>query len=106
MDSSPRLAAHPGIAAGEMTMTRRKQHIRLGAFFHPTGNHVAAWLHPQAQIDAGVNFEHYVEMAQLAERGKLDLMFLADSSATRDGRLNVLSRWPQYMVYFEPLTLL
>lgn len=20
--------------------------MKLGAFFHPTGNHVAAWLHP------------------------------------------------------------
>jgi hypothetical protein len=30
--------------------------MKLGAFFHPTGNHVAAWLHPDAQIDAGTNF--------------------------------------------------
>jgi hypothetical protein len=22
--------------------------MKLGAFFHPTGNHVAAWLHPDA----------------------------------------------------------
>src|SRR5262245_1195345 len=90
----------------ETAMDLPRKHLRLGAFFHPTGNHIAAWLHPDAQIDAGVNFEHYVAMAQLAERGKFDLRFLADSSATRDGRINVLSRWPQYMAYFEPLTLL
>jgi FMN-dependent oxidoreductase (nitrilotriacetate monooxygenase family) len=84
---------------------KRKQ-LKLGAFFHPTGNHVAAWLHPEAQIDAGMNFEHYADLARTAERAKFDLIFLADSSATRDGNLNALSRWPQYMAYFEPTTLL
>ena len=29
----------------------RGETMKLGAFFHPTGNHVAAWLHPDAQID-------------------------------------------------------
>jgi hypothetical protein len=29
------------------------ERIKLGAFFHPTGNQVAVWLHPDAQIDAG-----------------------------------------------------
>src|ERR1700730_3286203 len=80
--------------------------MKLGAFFHPTGNHVASWLHPQSQIDAGMNFAHYAELAQTAERGKFDLMFLADSSATRDGDMGALSRWPQYMAHFEPTTLL
>ena len=89
-------------------MTRRspRGYMKLGAFTHPTGNHVAAWLHPDAQIDAGTNFEHYIEFAQTAERAKFDLMFLADAVAERDGNLEALSRWPQYMAYFEPLTLL
>ncbi len=80
--------------------------MKLGAFFHPTGNHIAAWLHPDSQADAGQNVEHYVEMAQMAERAKFDMMFLADAVATRDGKLESLSRWPQYMAYFEPITLL
>jgi alkanesulfonate monooxygenase len=80
--------------------------MKLGAFFHPTGNHVASWLHPDSQIDAGTNFQHYVQLAQTAERGKFDLMFLADSAATRAGDLNALQRWPQYMAFFDPLTLL
>jgi alkanesulfonate monooxygenase len=33
-------------------------------------------------------------------------MFLADALAVRDGNLEPLSRWPQYMAYFEPITLL
>jgi alkanesulfonate monooxygenase len=80
--------------------------MKLGAFFHPTGNHVAAWLSPDSQIDAGTNFRHYVELAQTAERGKFDLMFLADAIATRDGNLEALSRWPTYMAYFDPVSLL
>jgi FMN-dependent oxidoreductase (nitrilotriacetate monooxygenase family) len=85
---------------------RRGEKMRLGAFFHPTGNHVAAWLHPEAQIDAGTNFRHYAQITQTAERGKFDLMFVADAVAVRDGKLAALSRWPQYMAYFDPLTLL
>src|SRR3984885_6064315 len=80
--------------------------MKLGAFFHPTGHHVASWLHPEAQIDAGTNFQHYVQLAQMSERAKFDLVFLADALATRDGKLESLSRWPQYMAYFEPITLL
>ena len=89
-----------------MPIEKRRDRMKLGAFFHPTGNHIAAWLHPSAQIDAGTNFQHYVLLAQMAEAAKFDLMFLADAVATRDGNLEALSRWPQYMAYFDPLTLL
>jgi N-acetyl-S-(2-succino)cysteine monooxygenase len=33
-------------------------------------------------------------------------MFLADAVAVRDGTPDAMRRWPQYMAYFEPLTLL
>jgi alkanesulfonate monooxygenase len=89
-----------------MQQDRRHEKMHFGAFFHPTGNHVAAWLHPDSQIDAGTNFRHYAEITQTAERGKFDLMFVADAVAVRDGKLKALSRWPQYMAYFDPLTLL
>jgi hypothetical protein len=85
-----------------MDKERSGERMKLGAFFHPTGNHVAAWLHPDAQIDAGTNFRHYAEITQTAERGKFDLMFVADAVATRDGKLEALSRWPQYMAFFDP----
>lgn len=85
---------------------RPNEIMKLDAFFHPTGNHVAAWLHPDAQIDAGTNYQHYAALAQTAERGKFDLMFLAGAVAVRDGKLTALSRWPQYMVSFDPVTLL
>ena len=89
-----------------MTKRSPRGYMKLGAFTHPTGNHVAAWRHPDAQADAGTNVEHYIAFAQTAERAKFDLMFLADAVATRNGNLEALSRWPQYMAYFEPITLL
>src|SRR5437899_12866850 len=83
-----------------------RQQMSLAVHFHPTGHHVAAWLHPRSQIDAGSNPGHYLDMAKTAERGKFDLIFLADSLAIREGDLLAKGRWPQYMAYFEPLTLL
>lgn len=53
--------------------------LRLGAFLQATGHHVSAWLHPDAQADAGHNLAHYQALAQTAERGKFDLVFVADS---------------------------
>jgi N-acetyl-S-(2-succino)cysteine monooxygenase len=80
--------------------------MRLGAFFMPTGHHVTSWRHPEAQADAGVNFPHYIEIAQTAERGKFDMIFLADSVTMRSGHMDAVSRSAQYIANFEPLTLL
>jgi hypothetical protein len=38
-----------------MDKERTGKRMKLGAFVHPTGNHVAAGLHRDAQIDAGTN---------------------------------------------------
>ena len=87
-------------------MPGEKQQIVLGAHFPSMGQHIAAWLHPQSQIDAGQNFSYFVKLAQAAERAKFDFVFMADAVATRDGNMEALSRWPQYMAHFEPVTLL
>jgi N-acetyl-S-(2-succino)cysteine monooxygenase len=50
-----------------------KGQMRLGAFFNPTGHHVASWRHPDAQADAGINFQHYIDITRKAERAKFDL---------------------------------
>ena len=69
-------------------MARPKGQLRLGAFFNPTGHHVASWRHPGAQADAGINFKHYVEIAQTAERassGQLsEPLWIPDSSGRVD----------------------
>ena len=83
-----------------------KRQMRLGAFFNPTGHHVASWRHPRAQADAGINFQHYVEIARTAERAKFDLVFLADNICVRDANMEAVSRSAQYVANFEPITLL
>ena len=80
--------------------------MKLAAYFNPTGHHVASWRHPRAQRDANVSIEHYVEMAQAAERAKFDMIFLADSNATRKAHIDAISRSVQFVAHFEPLTLL
>jgi N-acetyl-S-(2-succino)cysteine monooxygenase len=83
-----------------------KRQMRLGAFFNPTGHHVASWRHPRAQADAGINFKHYAEITQTAERGKFDLVFLADNICVREANMEAVSRSAQYIANFEPITLL
>ena len=80
--------------------------MRLAAYFNPTGHHVASWRHPRAQKDASINFKHYVEIAQTAERGLFDMIFLADGLATREADVEAISRSVQVVAHFEPLTLL
>src|SRR3977135_1866789 len=80
--------------------------MRLGAFFNPTGHHVASWRHPRAQADAGINFQHYLAIARTAARAKLDMVLLADNVGVRDAKREGLSPSAQYIANFEPLTLL
>src|SRR5712672_3728942 len=83
---------------------RRMMH--LGAFVHETGQHVAAWRHPKAHAEAGVSFAQAVEVAQTAERGKFDLLFLADSAAVNlSGNADARRRMGK-VVKFEPMTVL
>ncbi|OUL21468.1 nitrilotriacetate monooxygenase [Nostoc sp. T09] len=88
-------------------MSTNKKQLRLGAFLPGSGHHVASWRHPNAQPDGGLNFQHYQRIAQTAERGKFDMIFLADGVAVRDRGQDAqaLSRTGK-VVQFEPLTLL
>ncbi|HEY0291986.1 MAG TPA: LLM class flavin-dependent oxidoreductase [Hansschlegelia sp.] len=86
--------------------SKPQKQMKLNAFFHPAGHHLAAWRHPEAQGDAGVNFRHYVEIARTAERAKFDAVFLADTVAMHEGSLDAQSRAARYVAQFEPLTLL
>jgi alkanesulfonate monooxygenase len=85
-------------------MTGARQ-IKLGAFLWPTGHHIAAWRHPGAPADAGVNFAHFVEVARTAERGLFDMLFFADQNAIFYDTRENLSR-TAYLVRIEPFTLL
>jgi FMN-dependent oxidoreductase (nitrilotriacetate monooxygenase family) len=87
-------------------MSTDQRKLRLGAFIMATGHHVAAWRHPEAEADAGHNIDHYRELAQTAERGLFDLVFVADSPAgwDADRDAEVQSR-VSHSAHFEPVTL-
>ena len=80
-------------------MTRQ---IHLGAVPYGTGgpgSHTL-WLDPEIPGDASVNVQWFIEMAQLAERGKFDMLFIVDSQF-----ITPYSP-PHYLNRLEPLTLL
>lgn len=80
--------------------------MNLGAFVHETGQHVAAWRHPGAHVESGTVFAHAVDFARTAERGRFDLLFLADSAAVSVfGSSEAKGRMGK-TVKFEPITLL
>lgn len=81
-----------------------KRKFRLGAFIQATGHHISAWRHPNTQIDAGLNFEHYKEITQTAERGLFDAVFLADSPGIWGGSPETQIRNGK-IAHFEPVTL-
>lgn len=83
-------------------MVSNKQ-MRLGAFFKIPGHHVAAWRHPEAETDI-LNFDFIKRLAQTAERGKFDMIFLADGYAVRSDNQKVVGQTVNTL--FEPFTLL
>ena len=56
--------------------------MKLGCFLEGTGHHVAAWRDPDVDPHGRQQLAHYLDSARLAERGKFDLLFMADTNAT------------------------
>jgi FMN-dependent oxidoreductase (nitrilotriacetate monooxygenase family) len=77
--------------------------IKLGMFLRPAGHHIAAWRHPESQADAGWNFSRYMELAQTAERGLFDMLFLADTSGVPTDDMEN-ARHLAYVAWIEPFT--
>ncbi|MDQ8022060.1 MAG: LLM class flavin-dependent oxidoreductase [Moraxellaceae bacterium] len=82
-----------------------KRQLKLGAFIQATGHHIAAWRHPGSQADSGINIEHYQQVAKTAERGKFDLVFLADSPGINEDLEGLASGRYGRIAIFEPVTL-
>ncbi|MFZ2242496.1 MAG: LLM class flavin-dependent oxidoreductase [Gordonia amarae] len=57
-------------------MTRK---LHLNAFLMSTGHHEASWRLPESDPLAHLSAEHYIHLAQTAERGHFDSIFFADS---------------------------
>jgi FMN-dependent oxidoreductase (nitrilotriacetate monooxygenase family) len=87
-------------------MAERK--MRLGLSIRGHGYHPAAWRHPDVPADGTLHVEHYVRSAQIAERGKVDMVFFADGAGVRQGDepRGSLCRTGRDIVELEPMTLL
>lgn len=56
-----------------------KRQMHLGAFFQTfLGHHLAAWRYPETKSEEVTSLSLYKEIAELSEKGKFDLLFLAD----------------------------
>ncbi len=73
--------------------------MHLNLFILGCGHHRAAWRHPASSVERMGDIRYYEELAQLAERGKLDAVFFADGQAA--GNVADGPYW-----FLEPLTML
>lgn len=77
-----------------------KRQLKLGFILHGVGPGWGDWRHPDADPTASTSFKFYKRQAQIAEAGKFDFLFVADS-------LFVTAKSsPHYLNRFEPLTIL
>lgn len=83
-----------------MTQQKPARQLKLGFVLHGVGAGWGDWRHEHAVTDASVNFNFYKEQAQLAEKGRFEFLFVADS-------VHITERSsPHYLNRFEPLTIL
>ncbi len=78
--------------------------MSLGLFIVKTGHHAASWRDPSTSPDPTTPFARVLCTAKLAERGKFDTVFLADSAATPDGSQAILTRTDR-STFIEPSTM-
>jgi FMN-dependent oxidoreductase (nitrilotriacetate monooxygenase family) len=65
-------------------MAPKTRQIHLNAFLRNVGQHEAAWRLPETDVKAVTDIDHYRNLAQIAERGKLDAIFFADHPVLKD----------------------
>ena len=78
--------------------TARK--IKLGLILHGVGRTWNDWRHPDKDVNASTSFPYYKRQAQLAEKGKFDFLFVADSLSITE------KSSPHYLNRIEPITIL
>lgn len=83
-----------------------KKKIVIGGLFEANGYHSAAWMVDGAQDNSATDIDYFRRIARIAEQGKMDFFFLADTPAARTEDLDFWSRSPLYMNMMEPITLL
>lgn len=81
-------------------MATPRRQLKLGHMIEGAGRTWTDWRHPDAQPGASTDLAYYAEAARLAEQGKFDFLFIADSLS-----INAKSS-PHYLNRFEPVTIL
>src|SRR5215213_3143039 len=80
-------------------MTRQRQ-LHLNLFIHSRGHHEASWRHPLSSPLPLTDIRYYQDVAQRAEAGLFDAIFLADQLALGDDAAQAARTW------LEPVTVL
>jgi len=83
--------------------------LHLAALGQPIGAHLGGWRHRDAYSDTVASLENGIEVAQIAERGKFDLIFLADGNGVKHMANRALFSYNEPIArpgWFEPLTYL
>ena len=79
----------------------------LGMPIHAIGYHPACWLRADVPPDGAMSLRHAVNCARIAERGKLDFVFLADTASVRNLDNPAIPRAREHEhVKLEPFSLL
>ncbi|MEK5484221.1 MULTISPECIES: LLM class flavin-dependent oxidoreductase [unclassified Viridibacillus] len=77
-----------------------KREIKFGAIIHGVGGNISGWRHPKVLTNSSVNLDFYTQQAQKAEKGKFDLVFIADGLFINEKSI------PHFLNRFEPITIL
>ena len=57
---------------------RARRQMKLGLSVASVGYHYTAWRLPEVSAIGAMDLQHHIHAAQIAERGKMDFLFLAD----------------------------
>ncbi|NHN88846.1 LLM class flavin-dependent oxidoreductase [Acetobacter conturbans] len=74
--------------------------LKLGFILHGVGRTWDDWRHPERDVRASTRFSFYRHQAKIAENGKFDFLFVADSLSINE------KSSPHYLNRFEPVTIL
>lgn len=85
---------------GNTAQEKNRRQIKLGATIQGAGTTQSGWKHPEVALNASVDFGHYKQVAQKAEAGKFDFLFIVDSTFITPKSA------PHYLNRLEPLTAL
>jgi FMN-dependent oxidoreductase (nitrilotriacetate monooxygenase family) len=77
-----------------------KRQLHLNLFINSRGHHEASWRHPRSTPYALTDIRYFQELAQKAEAGLFDSIFLADQLALADDVASAARTW------LEPITAL